>query len=200
MQSSELQQNPFARALCTPVRVDRHTKMLKVPRALLIPFSLFTRSQGSSSLWLVPNVQQLQSGLSNGYATNSAQLLQKLKSSKWHTVASLDLLMDAANLTKVRSVQWNPLNWKLVNTLYCNMMLELVGKSSEGESMPLVIRTSGEECALIHATPQGVVVNMSKIVCDCDEFEQLKSVLYDGMIIRNTDFIDTLLKFIAYNS
>jgi hypothetical protein len=191
-----LDANPFVRALSSPIRVDRTTKLIKIPRAILMTFSLFNNPQ-DEKLWLIPNVEGLQSGFSNGYGPNKIKSIQN-GNKTWITMSSLELLMQSSNLTSPGDVKWNPSNWKIVNELYCRMMLKQL--ESKDESSDSLIIKMNEIDGIIDTYYEEIVINLNKIELDTPNFLELKSKLHDGMRIKNRAFIDTLIKFVSYNS
>lgn len=196
-EASPLESNPFFRALCSPIRVDRQSKVLKVPRELLLSFSLFT-NPADSTLWLIPNVEGIPSGLSNGYGPNKREWLHGLKKNRWTTVASLDLLTQTSNFTSPNDVNWNSTNSVLVNDLYCQMILDLVEDATEGVGFPVVIRHGTSD--LIKCDPESIQLNLGRLQLESDKFVQVQRELHDGMVIRNKKLADTLIKFVQYNS
>jgi hypothetical protein len=201
----DLSSNPFAQMLASPSRVDRVNKIIIIPRDLLLRFSLVKGpGQGNASdvkdqLWLVPNVEQFKSLSSDTYIANG---LTQLKGRKWQRFASLEVITNNYNLTSMKDIRYNEQNWKLVNKLYLEVLIqELQGIQpvDDGRAVKIVIN----EDKLYKINPQGdIILNLGVIKLDHPLFEELKSLLQDinRISFKETKFISYLLKFVTYNT
>lgn len=187
--------NPFLRALSSPLRVDRSTKLIKVPRDLLMTFSTF-KNREDGKLWLIPNVEGFKSGLSNGYGPNYYSWLSRMKAKKWVSLASLELLSNSSNITNIQDVNWNERNPELINELYCKVISQC-DYTVIDDTLPMRI-VCDEHHGLLTVSKDLIIVNLDKVDLDIGQFKQLKQEL-DGQILQNSKAIDAILKFIAYN-
>lgn len=209
--SSTLHTNPFARLLASPPRIDRSTRLLTLPRSLLLRYSLVQHPH-TSDLWYVPLVDSTRTSVASGYAVNSKRHLRGIKGKRFASIASMELLNQTYNVTTVQNVKWNDENWYVVQALYVEELIkgletvEISQTVEEGCVVVILKDADDQQTSKIKVNGSVTYINLSALQVDHPSYQSFFTKLQDlassdNRVIlnkNNTSLIDSLLRFVSY--
>lgn len=195
---NSLNHNHYARALASPIRTDRVSKVIQVPRDLLLTLSI---KRKDDQLWLLPNVTSEKSLSSNSYITNSRRTLSAVKK-KWPQLASMEVLANNHTLTGIKDLRWSDKSPDVVNTVILEKLLELWGPK---QGLPIkndtVMSTTGDTgIQVINGVTK---ISLQGIKVDNVLYENLLAKINGNEVViseENHQFIDYLMRFLVYNN
>lgn len=192
-QDVDLSQNPFALMLASQARVDRDSRILKVPRDLLMKFSI-VKNPKDRKLWLVPNINDFKSLSSNAYIANKINCIQN---KKWQSYVSFEVISNNSNLTTVKDLQFNKNNFKIINEIYIKLITTEINKIKlDREINDDYIKLIDKGSKLFNFN-NGIELNLSNV----DDQLKVKLLSISKLDCKSDkSLINYLLKYIAYNT
>ncbi len=120
----DLESNVLARTLASPMRMDKVTRDVSFPKALMLKFSI-AKDSDDGQLWLAPNIRNLTMGSAGSYIINNKQVLETHSKMK-NTFMPLPYLTSTVTMTTVDKVKWNFETHNVVSRLFNELMIEQI--------------------------------------------------------------------------